>query len=164
MPPAYILRAKALIMDGKPVTGEVIWIGVRPERRTPLAVCQEVQLVAGRGIKGDHYDQPDGDRQVTLVLAEDLQRAAADLGREGIDPALVRRNLVIRGIDLHASGRCRVRLGDCLIELTGDCHPCNRMDENLGDGGRRSLADRGGFTGRILVGGVIQVGDPVSLA
>ncbi|MCF8237198.1 MAG: MOSC domain-containing protein [Saprospiraceae bacterium] len=151
-------------MEEQNELGRVRWIGVRSERYEPLTLKDEVVAQAGIGLEGDHYQDPGGKRQITLIMQEDLVSAAADLGREEIDPGLVRRNVVISGVDLHRYTKGFLRIGPCLIEVTGKCHPCQRMEQNLGEGGLRSLAGRGGVTGRILEGGVIQKDDLVKWA
>ena len=81
--------------------GRVHWIGVAPESRSAIQQRQSVQLVAG-GIRGDHHCRPAGHskRQVTLVQAEHLAAVAALLGKQAISPAILRRNLVVSGINL----------------------------------------------------------------
>ncbi|MCB0695444.1 MAG: MOSC domain-containing protein [Lewinellaceae bacterium] len=146
------------------ITGRITWIGVRPARREPLEPRQDVLVQAGIGLDGDHYDQTGGKRQITLIMQEDLDAAARELGRVTIDPALVRRNIVVSGVDLHRFREGYLRVGSSLVEVTGECHPCERMNENLGEGGRQSLASRGGITGRILEGGTLRIGDEVKWA
>ncbi len=151
-------------MEEQIESGRVRWIGVRSERYEPLTIVSEVTAQAGIGLAGDHYQDPGGKRQITLIMMEDLEKAAADLDRKEIDPGLVRRNIVISGVDLHRYKQGFLRLGPCLIEVTGECHPCQRMEKNLGKGGLKSMANRGGVTGRILEGGLIQIDDPVKWA
>lgn len=142
----------------------VEWIGIRPARRTALIALQEVLAVAGAGLSGDHYASPGGKRQVTLIRAEDLERVATDLGAREISPFLTRRNLVLRGLPDHLPAGRRLLVGECLMEISGPCHPCSRMDENLGPGGLKSMAGMGGFTARILQGGTIRLADEVYIA
>ncbi len=151
-------------MEAQNESGRVRWIGVRSERYEPLTTKEEVLAQAGIGLEGDHYQDAGGKRQITLIMLEDLAAAATDLSREDIAPGLVRRNLVISGLDLHRYKKGFLRVGRCLIEVTGECRPCQRMEDNLGPGGLKSMAGRGGVTGRILEGGVIQKNDPVKWA
>jgi MOSC domain-containing protein YiiM len=145
-------------------TGWVKWIGVRPERRGPLSPLDEVLAVAGAGLAGDHYRSSGGKRQLTLIREEDLAAAAAELGRASVDPLLTRRNLVVQGLPPGLSNGTILQLGEILLEISGPCHPCSRMEENLGPGGLKALAGRGGLTARILHGGRIRIGDPMRLA
>lgn len=81
---------------------------------------------------------------------------------ERIDPAVVRRNLVISGVNLHALTRRRFRIGSCVLEGSGDCHPCSKMEAALGDGGYAAMRGHGGILARIVEGGVIRIGDEVA--
>lgn len=144
--------------------GEVVWLGVRPARGIPPAPVAEVLLDPEGGLAGDHYSAraasgSGGRRQVTLVEAEQLAAIAASLGREAVEPAELRRNVVVRGINLHAIAGGRFKLGGAVLEATGACHPCSRMERALGSGGYNAVRGRGGLTARILSPGLVRIGD-----
>ena len=142
--------------------GRVEWIGLRPGRREPVRVVAETYARPGTGLDGDRYrGTPDSKRQVTLIQAEHLAAVASFLGKDSVDPALLRRNIVVRGINLQALKGRPFRVGGAVLELTGDCHPCSRMEENLGEGGYNALRGHGGITARVLQEGPIRVGDVV---
>lgn len=142
--------------------GRVESIGLRPGRREPVQEVQETYARPGTGLDGDRYrGTPDSKRQVTLIQAEHLAAVASMLGKESVDPALVRRNLVVRGINLQALKGRPFRVGGAVLELTGDCHPCSRMEETLGPGGYNALRGHGGITARVVQEGPIRVGDVV---
>ncbi len=143
--------------------GKVEWIGLRPARRQPLVACEEVVASPEAGLVGDHYSGESGKRQVTLIQAEHLEAVASFLGKPGIDPALTRRNIVVRGINLLALQGRRFRIGSAVLEATGLCHPCARMEENLGRGGYNAMRGHGGLTARVVRGGLIRRGDEVAL-
>jgi MOSC domain-containing protein YiiM len=142
--------------------GRLAWIGVRPERRAPMRALTEAELVAGHGVGGDRYSRKDGERQVTLIAAESLAAIASFLGRDAIDPALVRRNLVVQGVNLLALKGRRFRVGAAVLETTGECHPCSRREEALGVGGYNAMRGLGGLTARVIAGGVVRLGDAVA--
>ena len=121
----------------------------------------EAQLVPGRGLTGDRYSRLEGARQVTLIEAESLRTAAGYLGLDAVAADAVRRNLVTEGINLLALKGRRFRIGEAVLETTGECHPCSRMEEALGVGGYNALRGHGGITARVLQGGLVRIGDPV---
>jgi MOSC domain-containing protein YiiM len=142
--------------------GEVAWIGLRAARLGPISSVSSAVLVAARGIGGDRYDsRHNGPRQVTMIASEDLSAIAAFLGRVDVAPELLRRNLVTRGINLIALKDRRFRVGPAVLEWSGECAPCSRMESNLGAGGYNAVRGRGGITARIVEGGKICVGDPI---
>ena len=140
--------------------GRIEWIGLRPERDVPVRLVEECALVAARGILGDRYrTSRDGARQVTLLAAEHLSAIADFLGMERLDPALLRRNMVVRGVNLLALKGRRFRLGAAVLEHSGEAHPCSRMEQALGPGGYNAMRGHGGITARIITGGVVRLGD-----
>lgn len=142
--------------------GRLVWVGLRPARKSPIEIRSEAWLQPGRGLDGDHYDsQRAGPRQVTLIAAEDLEAIGSFLGGQAVDPEEVRRNLVTRGVNLLALKDRRFHIGETLLEGSGECPPCGRMERNLGAGGYNAMRGHGGITARVLVGGRIRVGDPV---
>lgn len=144
-----------------PASGRVEWIGVRSGRGQPVEVLEEVQAIPDRGLADDHAARrAGGRRQVTLVQSEHLP-VIGSLAERAAKPDLLRRNLVVSGINLRALVGLRFRVGAALFEGTGDCPPCRTMEAALGFGGRNAMAGMGGVTARVLEGGLIRVGDPV---
>jgi len=84
--------------------GKLEWIGLRPARREPMQASAEVAALAGLGLEGDRRCKasPGSARQVTIISAEQINLVASYLKHDHIDPALLRRNLVVSGINLNA--------------------------------------------------------------
>ena len=82
--------------------------------------------------------------------------------RRRLESTLTRRNLVVSGINLLALKGEQFQIGDVVLECTGWCEPCSRMEANLGPGGYNAMRGHGGITARVLAGGVITLGDPVT--
>ncbi len=119
-------------------------------------------LDSSAGIIGDRYAGRSGKRHVTLLQYEHLAVIAALCGRTAVDPALLRRNVVVAGINLLALRGRRLQIGAVLLEATGPCHPCSRMERTLGAGGYNAMRGHGGITARVLQGGHIRIGDAVT--
>jgi MOSC domain-containing protein YiiM len=152
----------AKLMSLFPRAGRVEWIGIRPERRAPLAPLDRVEAIAGYGLAGDHYaSKNDGKRQVTLIQAEHLEAVAKLLGKSEVRAEWVRRNVLVSGINLFAMRDRRFRVGDTVLEGTGTCDPCSRMEEVLGAGGYNAMRGHGGIIARVVDGGIIRLGDAV---
>jgi MOSC domain-containing protein YiiM len=149
-----------------PQIGKLEYIGLRSHHRGHVESVLEVRALPGLGLEGDHRTQNkapnlESKRQVTLIQAEHLAAVASLLGLKSIDPSLTRRNLVISGINLLALKDKTFFIGEVLLEYSGPCHPCTRMEETFGSGGYNAMRGHGGITARVLREGVIQLGDNV---
>lgn len=144
--------------------GEVHYISVRPEKGKPVQVLSETFAQTG-GLLNDHSNKGNSEskRQVTLIQEEHLKAAASFLGMAEIDPGLVRRNIVVKGLNLNALNGRKFMIGEAVLEMTGFCPPCHRMEENLGNGGYNAMRGHGGITCRVVKEGKIKIGDKVSV-
>jgi len=142
------------------MAGKVEWIGIRPERKAPVISKESVIVNLETGIEGDH--PTNAHRQVTIMSKEHLEAVSSSLGSDSFDPSITRRNILISGMDIDNLENSKVRIGGVLLEITGPCHPCNRMDENMGEGGRLAMVGKSGWTTRVLEGGKIEIGDEVT--
>ena len=86
---------------------------------------------------------------------------AAILRRGEIDPGLLRRNIVVSGINLAALKYQMFRIGTAVLRGSGNCPPCSRMEENLGVGGYAAMLSHGGITGIVETQGIVSAGDTV---
>ncbi len=153
-----------------PRHGRLERILLRPARRQAVRSLDEALAIADRGLDGDRsaLARPGGRRQVTLIQWEHLPVIASMIGMPDVAPDLLRRNLVISGLNLGAAKslfqdqNMQLTIGDdVVLEITGPCEPCSRMEETLGPGGYNVMRGHGGRTARIIRGGILRVGDPV---
>jgi MOSC domain-containing protein YiiM len=156
---------------------EAIW--VRSRRRGAMHALAQTEAVEGRGLLGDHrsanlrLEVDRRSREITLIQAEHIPLIAQWSGLQNLDAGVLRRNLVISGLNLLSlrspfpDARLIWQLGDeVLLQITGPCDPCSRMEPLLGPGGYNAMRGHGGLTAMLLRGGLIKVGDalrPVEL-
>ena len=126
--------------------------------REPMKPVQSADLVAGFGIQGDRHATSEGVRTARQVLLMEEKT----LDSFGLAHGEVRENVTTSGIDLHSLpyGQ-RLQLGDdVVVEITGHCAPCARMDE-IRDGLKDQLEKQRGMLTTVIQGGAIKVGDAV---
>jgi len=151
------------LLKSIPQIGKIEWIGIRKERRAKLIEVTTAIITAEDGFVADHYSKKKGKRQITLIQAEHLQAVAGMLQQDtAISPFLTRRNIVVSGLNLNALKNQQFSIGEgVILEGTGYCHPCSRMEENLGPGGYNAMRGHGGITAKVIQGGTINTNDTI---
>ena len=151
----------ARLLEAPMRPGIIRWLGARPARRGAMDVAAALALDPAFGVEGDHYrGAATGQRQVTLIADTDLEAIGRCLGL-AVTPEHLRRNIVVADLNLHALKGWRFRVGGAVLEATGACHPCSRMEETLGTGGYNAVRGHGGITARVVAAGPARLGDAV---
>ena len=149
--------------------GKLAGIARHAMPKGPMETVDHVAVTAAEGVHGDFRgglasSKPSRKRQVSLIEAECVTAAMADAGAV-LDWSDCRRNLLITGLRLPREEGLRVQIGASLVlEITGECDPCERMDA-LHDGLRAAMIPdwRGGFLSRVIEDGEIAVGDEIRI-
>jgi MOSC domain-containing protein YiiM len=125
-------------------------------------------IVTGGGLEGDHKGLRFPNRGITVLSAEDWAAAIAELadlaGPVPLPWTTRRANLLVSGIRLPRGKGSVLAIGAVRLTVTDQTYPCARMDEAHA-GLKRALAPqwRGGLTCRVTAGGVVSVGDIVTI-
>jgi len=147
-----------------PFAGQVKEIWLRPDKFIAPVSVTMVSVTKENGLMGDHYaGNKTRKRQVTLIQYEHLPVIAALVNATEIDASLLRRNIVVSGINLLSLKECIFSIGTAHLEMTGLCHPCSRMEKNLGPGGYNAMRGHGGINATVIKDGEIKLGDKVSV-
>jgi len=122
-----------------------------------MRALTEAMAVPGAGLLGCRHSKPGNDRAVLVVEAETLDGL-------GLQPGEIKENITIRGIELCSlRPGAEIQVGDTVVlEVTGPCEPCRRMEE-IRRGLQAELDGRRGVNTRVRVGGKILLGDSVVL-
>jgi MOSC domain-containing protein YiiM len=151
------------------MTGKLAGIARHAQPKGPMETLSRVAVTATEGVHGDFRGamastKPSRKRQVSLIEADCVSEAMTEAGAL-LDWSDCRRNLLVQGLRLPREEGLRVQIGDSLVlEITGECDPCERMDA-LHEGLRAALTPdwRGGFLGRVIEDGEIAVGDEIRI-
>ena len=147
-----------------PNIGKVKWIGVRSHKGSNIEQKSIVRAVTDHGLEGDKAGQrPGGKRQVTLIQAEYLEVVRSLMPQANISLADLRRNIAVSGLNLNALKDCTIQIGEATLEITGFCHPCSKLEAQLGRGVFNALRGHGGLTAKVIEGGFIQVDDEIKV-
>lgn len=141
-------------------SGKIEGIGYKKEKRGRIITVSEAFVGLHTGVATDVRGLP-GKRQVTVLSREDFDEACQSLGV--VLPWTTRRaNLLVTGLRFAETKGKLLKIGDVLLEITGETDPCFRMDEQQ-EGLQEALRPhwRGGVTCRVLSEGQIAVGDEI---
>lgn len=132
-----------------------------PAGDAPIVEVDEVECLAGRGLRGDRFldHKPDYKGQITLFALETWDALLAAVGGPGDRPFAVRRNVFTRGVDLLALVGREFELQGVRFEGAEECRPCSWMDEAVAPGAEAWLRGRGGLRARIRSDGWLRRGD-----
>ena len=154
-------------------TGKLDAIYLRPARSVACNQPSTAIAIAGLGLQDDRTsfvasrNSFGSNRQVTLIQAEHITELEKLLNKP-IDAAVLRRNLVVSGINLLAAKSLfkdepmRLIIGNVELEITGLCEPCSKMESVLGKGAYNAMRGHGGVTAKVIIGGNLTLGDAVN--
>jgi MOSC domain-containing protein YiiM len=118
------------------------------------------------GVAGDwqknrkYHGGPD---QTVCLFSEELYQAIGEELRVMLTPGTVGENFTTRGVNLQSiRPGDRLRVGECLIEITmirTPCHNLDRFHEQL----MAAMKGRSGWKARVIEEGVVRPGDTVEL-
>jgi MOSC domain-containing protein YiiM len=124
----------------------------------PMIEISEIECVAGGGICGDRYFdfKDDYKGQITFFSVEVFDELCSVLQIHDYSPALARRNVITRGVDLNELIGQEFELQGVRFLGTEECRPCYWMDSAFAPGAHEFLKGRGGLRARILNDGLLR--------
>lgn len=127
----------------------------------PLVEVPEIECVARHGIRGDRfYDYRDNYKgQITFFSLEVFERLAAHFRLTGKSAGLLRRNVIVSGIDLNGLIGEEFAIQAVRFRGTAHCKPCYWMNHAVAPGAEEFLQGNGGLRAQILADGTIALGD-----
>ena len=130
----------------------------QPPGAYPLVEQDELDCVAGHGVRGDRfYDfKKDYKGQITFFQSEIFAEVCGQLGVEGKSAGVTRRNVITAGVDLNTLIGKEFEVQGVRFAGTAECSPCYWMDLAIAPGAEALLKDRGGLRARILTDGVLH--------
>ena len=135
-----------------------------PAGTTPIKETEEIECVAGSGIRGDRYfdHKPNYKGQITFFEIETHRRLCDRFAVFDKGPDTYRRNVVVEWQDLNALIGKEFEIQGVRFLGTEEAKPCHWMEEAFGKGALKALVGKGGLRARILEGGVLRKGNAIS--
>lgn len=128
-----------------------------PGHREPMRPLGTARLESGIGLDGDKHANAASRRQVLIADREALDQLELEAG-------VIKENITVEGLDvMKLNPGTQLKLGaEAVLEITSICEPCFRMDE-IRPGLKAALEGRRGMNSRVISGGQIAVGDPITI-
>ena len=128
--------------------------------REPMSSVESARVIVGFGIEGDRHATGEGVRAARQVLLMDEETLEAF----GLVHGEVRENITTSGLDptFLQEGQRLALGGQVVLQITGPCAPCARMDE-IRPGLRQELDGRRGMLASVVRGGTIRAGDAIEV-
>ncbi len=119
----------------------------------------EIECVAGRGICGDRYFdfKDDYKGQITFFSLEVFEELCGAMQIQGCSPALARRNVIMRGVDLNKLIGMEFDVQGVRFFGMEECRPCYWMDRAFAPGAYEFLRGHGGLRAKILTDGKLRL-------
>jgi len=117
-----------------------------------------IECVAGHGIRGDRYldFKDDYKGQITFFSLDVFNELCAALDVHDCSPAVARRNVITRGVDLNEYIGKEFEIQGVRFYGTEESAPCYWMDRAFAPGARVFLKGNGGLRARILSDGKLH--------
>jgi MOSC domain-containing protein YiiM len=124
----------------------------------PMIEVPEIECLAGRGIRGDRYFdfKDDYKGQITFFSLEVFEELCGAMQLQGCSPALARRNVITRGVDLNELIGQEFELQGVRFLGMEECRPCYWMDRAFAPSAQEFLKGRGGLRAKILTDGILR--------
>ena len=136
-------------------------INISPKKGTFKQPVEQAELKVDFGIVGDAH-AGNWHRQISLLAQESIDKMAA-LGIEGLVPGKFAENMTTEGIELFTLPvGTRLRLGECLVEVTQIGKECHQHCEIYKKVGQCIMPHEGIFV-KVLTPGVVRVGDAIAI-
>ncbi len=125
----------------------------------PVLEVEQIECVAGRGIRGDRFWDygPDYKGQITFFSLEVFERLRRELNAPEARPSAVRRNVIVSGVDLNTLVGTEFEIQGVRFAGVEECAPCYWMNHALRPGAEERLKGCGGLRARILTDGILRV-------
>jgi MOSC domain-containing protein YiiM len=117
-----------------------------------------IECAAGRGIRGDRYFDFKNDYkgQITFFSLEVFNELCGALQTQACSPALVRRNVITRSVDLNELIGQDFEIQGVRFHGMEECRPCYWMNRAIAPGAEEFLKGRGGLRAKVLCDGKIH--------
>tara|TARA_B100001996_G_scaffold128314_1_gene97368 strand:- start:119 stop:562 length:444 start_codon:yes stop_codon:yes gene_type:complete len=144
---------------------EILEIGIAKLKHDPIETVNCIEVLEGKGIKGDRKFQENNakDQQLTLIESENIDYYNKKYNTN-FSYLVFRRNLITKNIKLNDLVGKTLLIGNVKVKGIDLCRPCKELEGRLGATNYlKEFLRRGGLRCEILTSGSIKVDDKISI-
>ncbi|MEO0415150.1 MAG: MOSC domain-containing protein [Verrucomicrobiota bacterium] len=130
----------------------------KPPGTSPIEEKSEVEIVAGKGIRGDRFFgfKDDYKGQVTFFAIETYEHLKEKFGVFDRGPDVFRRNIITEGTDLNELIGKKFEVQGIQFEGVQEAAPCYWMEQAFCEGAEKAMKGLGGLRARVLSDGILR--------
>jgi len=144
---------------------EILEIGIAKLKHDPIETVNCIEVLEGKGIKGDRKFQENNakDQQLTLIESENIDYYNKKYNTN-FSYLVFRRNLIKKNMKLIDLVGKTLLIGNVKVKGIDLCRPCKELEGRLGATNYlKEFLRRGGLRCEILTSGSIKVDDKISI-
>ncbi len=144
---------------------EIFQIGIAEIKHGPIQMTSSIEVIEGKGIKGDRKFRENNskDEQLTIIESENIDYYNKKYN-SSFSYLEFRRNLITKNIKLNNLVGKILLIGNVKVNTIDLCRPCKELEKKLGAKNYlKEFLRRGGIRCEILKSGFIKVGDKISI-
>ena len=142
---------------------EVIRIGIAKLHNQKIQAVNSINVIAGKGIKGDRnfHENNDLRKQLSLIESENIDYYN-DKYNSKFPYLIFRRNLITKNIKLNDLVGKTFLIGKIKVKGNDLCRPCIELEKKIGAKNYlKEFLRKGGLRCEIIESGVISIGDKI---
>lgn len=130
----------------------------QPAGASPVVGVDQIECVAGRGLRGDRFFdfKEDYKGQITFFEMGVFEALCREFNLPEAQPQATRRNAFVRGADLNALIGAEFVVQGVRFAGVEESKPCHWMNSALAPGAEEWLRGRAGLRCRILTDGALR--------
>ncbi|MBN19233.1 MAG: hypothetical protein CL758_07175 [Chloroflexi bacterium] len=139
---------------------KVYSIQICKSHRAPMQIVKQAKLISNLGIDQDIHSSNQGKKKKRQVLLMDIET----LNSFDLPIGIIKENITTQGLNINELKlNQKIHIGESVIlNVTGPCEPCPRMDE-IRPGLMNDLDGQRGILTFVVNGGIIKTGDKIKI-
>lgn len=139
---------------------KVYSIQICKSHRNPMEKVKKAKLISNIGIDEDIHASNQGKKKNRQILLMDIET----LNSFNLETGIIKENITTQGLKINdLKPNQKIQIGKSIIlQVTGPCEPCPRMDE-IRPGLMKEIDGKRGILAFVERGGIMNEGDKIEI-